>query len=39
MGFCLSDRCGEKACILSAQDVIGLDLVNITVSQDIYEAM
>lgn len=39
MGFCLSDRCGEKARILSTQDVTGLDLVNITVSQDMYEAM
>lgn len=39
MGFCLSDRRGEKARILSTQDFTGLDLVNITIRQDIYEAM
>lgn len=39
MGFCLSDRRGEEACILSTQDFTGLDLVNITIRQDMYEAM
>lgn len=38
MGFCLSDRREEKAHILSTQDFTGLDLVNITIRQDIYEA-
>lgn len=39
VGFCLSDRCREKACMLSPQDFAGLDLVTITIRQDMYEAM
>lgn len=39
-GFCLSDRCREKARMLSPpQDFTGLDLVTITIRQDMYEAM
>lgn len=39
VGFCLSDRCRGKARMLSPQDFTGLDLVTITVRQDMYEAM